>query len=194
MVSMACRASLLDWDQWGAVCCVQAQGRVSPCVLKGFSSASALSSEIHHCGRGEGRAAEAKWRDCLACYFWVVTDCRFWLTTAPLSWAPPRLWAAGNQVEKESWVCLDLLTWLLSFVSVEWHSHFSIWVSLCMHVCERVCVHMSSRKSSEEEHGLVRYEEAKSNIAMPPHEEVIRVHCRVCCGFVTEAFIQLLTF
>lgn len=27
-----------------------------------------------------------------------------------------------------------------------------------------------------------------------PHEEVNHVHCKVCCGFVTEAFIQLLTF
>lgn len=63
-----------------------------------------------------------------------------------------------------------------------------------MHVCECVCVQMSPRKSSEEEHGLVKYEEVKSDTVMPPYEEVIYVHCRVCCGFVTEAFIQLLTF
>lgn len=61
-----------------------------------------------------------------------------------------------------------------------------------MHACECVCVHVSSRKPSEEEHGLVKHEEAKSDTVRPPHEEVIHVHCRVC-GFVTEAFIQLLT-
>lgn len=65
-------------------------------------------------------------------------------------------------------------------------------VSLCMHACERV--RMSSRESSEEERELVKYEEAKSDAVRPPHEEVVHVHCRVCCGFVTEAFIQLLTF
>lgn len=61
-----------------------------------------------------------------------------------------------------------------------------------MHVC--VSVYTSSRKSSEEDRGLVKYEEAKSDTVTFPHEEVVHVHCRVCCGFVTEAFIQLLTF
>lgn len=69
---------------------------------------------------------------------------------------------------------------------------FYMCVNLCMHV--DLCVHMSSRKSSEEEHGLMKYEEAKSDTVTPPHEEVDHVYCRVCCGFVTEAFIQFLTF
>lgn len=68
----------------------------------------------------------------------------------------------------------------------------SVYVYAC--VCVSVSVYMSSRKSSEEDHGLVKCEKAESDTVTPPHEEVVHVHCRVCRGFVTEAFIQLLTF
>lgn len=46
---------------------------------------------------------------------------------------------------KECWVCLELFTWLLSFVSVEWHSYFYVWVCKFMQTCVWVCMHELQR-------------------------------------------------
>lgn len=68
------------------------------------------------------------------------------------------------------------------------------YMSICVYACMCMCSHELQKIFRRATHGAWDSFRKVLDTLRSPHEEVISVHCRVCSGFVTAAFIQLLTF